>query len=307
MTLTKLNILCVDPSITLDLRAKLEDIARDLPWAASRRTPKRLNNGFDSLEATPDVSRAGSPAPFAGSANSPLSDQLDIARQWLANLVPFGVDRDCDETLQQLGIVKPSLQLSLASTRYVHASSIGSHQASLTLIESDRADSSTFTSQNLRKSAWTLSPHSTAQRLLLITSVLRVFLNYPSTERSATQAIVHFASCLEDSVGADFECPDLGLLADFWLDKNSKLHYFIFTRGLSRIMRVSFIVVWKQVRFSRLQDLCSELTLLRFRTSIFSSSSRHGKTSVRPTRRRTTVLLSNRFSSSSTGTPNSAS
>lgn len=105
-------------------------------------------------------------------------------------------------------------------------------------IWTDSANSLAFTSHTLKSSIWTLSPYSTSQRLILITSLLRVFLNYASTERLAAQAILHFASCLEDSVGADFESPDLGYLASFWLDKNGTSRSFSFPASMSRTQQV---------------------------------------------------------------------
>ncbi|GAA6064483.1 hypothetical protein JCM10212_000363 [Sporobolomyces blumeae] len=188
-----------NPSVSFDLRVAVDEIARELPWMASRRTPKKLANGFDSLDATPDISRTGSPALFNGRSNSPSEEQLDIARQWLENIVPFGVDTACDETLEQLGIARPSEQLVLATN------------------EPGCVAVPYFANS---KAHWTVSPESTARRLLHITCLLRTFLNYPSTERVASEAILYFASCLEDSVGRAFEKPSLEYLVSFWLDRN---------------------------------------------------------------------------------------
>lgn len=88
---------------------------------------------------------------------------------------------------------------------------------------------------------WRISPVATAQRLLRLVCLLRIFLNYPGsslllplldcpltshrkraeTERIASEAIVYYASCFADSVGADFAEPSLDVFASFWLDKNS--------------------------------------------------------------------------------------
>jgi len=87
-----------------------------------------------------------------------------------------------------------------------------------------RPRSLAFSAQPLSKTAWTTSPHSTAQRLLLITCLLRVFLNYPATERCASETIVYFSACLEASVGDEFQRPCLEYFADYWLDKNGE-HY----------------------------------------------------------------------------------
>ncbi|GAA5940493.1 WD40 repeat domain-containing protein [Sporobolomyces koalae] len=200
----------IHPTIAFDLRSFLEDIARELPWSASKRAAKKVGSGVDSLDATPDISRAASPAPFhlyqpgSGSAATqspgPGLDQLETVRTWLMNLVPFRIDERCDKTLGQLGIVEPPFQLALTCN------------TSGALVCSAPAMSA---------GAWRVSPHSTAHRLLLITCLLRVFLNYPATERVASEAIVYFASCLEDSVGLDFARPSFEVLAEFWLDKNT--------------------------------------------------------------------------------------
>ncbi|GAA6016235.1 hypothetical protein JCM11491_003777 [Sporobolomyces phaffii] len=193
------------PSITFELRTMLEDVAQDLPWSNSKQpTPKKRLNGFDSLDPTPDVSRAASPAPFSPSVkpSSPSYDQIGIVRRWLSSLVPFGVDTDCDEALEQLGVVESSVHLALAT-----------HQAG----------SLSYHALSPPKSLWTISSHSTAHRLLLITCLLRIFLNYPSTERFASDAIVHFTSGLAESVGADFQRPSLAFFAGYWLDKNPEV------------------------------------------------------------------------------------
>ena len=102
-----------DPSITFDLRTVLDEVSRDLPWSiAKQRTPKKLLNGFDSLDATPDISRSTSPAVFASDVHS---DHLEIVKTWLSNLIPFEIDKDCDNALGQLEISRPKVQLSLAS------------------------------------------------------------------------------------------------------------------------------------------------------------------------------------------------
>ncbi|GAA5960639.1 hypothetical protein JCM3765_005885 [Sporobolomyces pararoseus] len=190
------------PSITFDLRTALDEVSRDLPWSlAKQRTPRKLLNGFDSLDATPDISRSTSPAVFA-STNNFHTDHLEIVKTWLSNLIAFGIDKDCDHALEQLEISAPNVQLSLAS-----------HQPR----------SLAFSTRPLSKSAWTISPHSTAQRLLLITCLLRVFLNYPSTERVASEVIVHFSACLEASVAGEFQRPSLEFFANYWLDKNPEV------------------------------------------------------------------------------------
>ncbi|GAA5914045.1 uncharacterized protein JCM6883_007133 [Sporobolomyces salmoneus] len=188
-----------DPSANFDLRALLDDVSRDLPWSSShQRTSKKLRNGFDSLDATPDISRSASPAQLS----SPESGYLGIVKRWLSNLIPFGDDEDCDRALEQLGIVPSPVQLELAT---------------------NQSGSLAFPAQSLAKSAWTISGNSTARRLLMIVCLLRVFLNFPATERVASEAIVYFSACLEGSIGNTFQEPRLEFFVDYWLDKNSEV------------------------------------------------------------------------------------
>lgn len=42
------------------------------------------------------------------------------------------------------------------------------------------------------------------------------------TERYAGQAIVHFASSLQDAVGPRFQFPSLEFFAEFWLDESGE-------------------------------------------------------------------------------------
>lgn len=69
--------------------------------------------------------------------------------------------------------------------------------------------------------AWCVSPEATAQRVLRIVCLLKVFLDFPDTERLASQAILFYASSLADSVGDQFAAPALDVLANYWLDTSS--------------------------------------------------------------------------------------
>ncbi|GAA5900483.1 hypothetical protein JCM5296_001559 [Sporobolomyces johnsonii] len=190
------------PILSFDLRSTLDTASRQLPWTAhdSRR---KNGNGYDSVENSPDLSRS---APgINGRSKSPpqpQGDPLAFARRLLAGLVPFGIDRGCDELLEQLGVGRAAVQL-------------GSGLPSL--------DAFAFAAVGSPKTAWTTSPANTAQRLLQIVCLLRLFLNYPETERVASEAIVFFASCLGDSVGSSFQAPSLDVFARYWLDKSSEV------------------------------------------------------------------------------------
>ncbi|GAA5825296.1 hypothetical protein JCM11251_006926 [Rhodosporidiobolus azoricus] len=183
-----------DPLFQLDLRKFLDDAALRLPWTDSHSAKKR-----DSpLNGTPTAS----PDPNASQRETHLLSQLDergVARQLIAAVATFGLDSSADELLQQLDITPPAVSLSsvLASEQGVSA-----YNSSLPAF------------------AWTMSAVITARSLLQLVCLLRVFLNYPETERSANQAIVYYASCLNDAIGPDFVPPSLEIFARFWLDRN---------------------------------------------------------------------------------------
>ena len=51
--------------------------------------------------------------------------------------------------------------------------------------------------------------------------------HFVETERYASQAIVFFASFLQEAVGESFAFPSLDVLADYWLDKSSELLHIL--------------------------------------------------------------------------------
>ncbi|GAA5886694.1 hypothetical protein JCM6882_005860 [Rhodosporidiobolus microsporus] len=182
------------PLLHLDLRDFLDEAAQRLPWTESRSAKKRDSPSNGTPTASPDPS---SSVPDSLAASD--KDDRAVARQLISALVKFGLDASADELLEQLDIVKPSI--------------LGS-----AVVQSDQAISA-FNSFSA-SSPWITSPVATAQRLLVLVSLLRVFLNYPETERSASQAVVYYASCLGDAIGSRFAPPSLEVFARFWLDKN---------------------------------------------------------------------------------------
>ncbi|GAA5922792.1 hypothetical protein JCM1841_000709 [Sporobolomyces salmonicolor] len=192
------------PILSLDLRSTLDTASRQLPWTAHDSRRKK-GNDYDSVENSPDLSR-GAPGinGRSTSPSQPHGDPLAFARRLLAELVPFRIDRECDELLEQLGIRRAALRLGSG-------------------LQSLDAFAFAFAAVRSPKTAWTISPANTAQRLLQIVCLLRLFLNYPETERFASEAIVFFASCLSDSVGSSFQAPSLDVFARYWLDKSSEV------------------------------------------------------------------------------------
>ncbi|GAA5986281.1 hypothetical protein JCM11641_004880 [Rhodosporidiobolus odoratus] len=185
-----------DPVLAIDLRAFLEETSRRLPWASgseSRREATTL-----STPRAPSTSDIVSP----GETSTPpqvLKDGRAAARVLIGAIVPFGVDAALDDLLEQLGVrlpVVPSL-LALRSDTALALSSFESPAE-----------------------AYRVSPTATAQRLHSLVCLLRIFLNYPDSERPASEAIVYFASCLADSVGPGFAPPALDVFVRGWLDKN---------------------------------------------------------------------------------------
>ncbi|GAA6030192.1 hypothetical protein JCM8097_008980 [Rhodosporidiobolus ruineniae] len=186
-----------DPYLHLDLRTLLDDAARLLPWTDGRSAKKRDQGGAETPDGSPNLSKNG--------AVTPPREEVDpraTARGLIAALAIFGLDAGLDEMLEQLAVLPPAVPL---------ASAIQSSDAlALPATESLGAP-------------WTVSPVATAQRLLRLVCLLRVFLNYPGSERTASQAIVYYASCLADSVGPAFAEPSLDVFAHFWLDKSSEV------------------------------------------------------------------------------------
>ncbi|GAA6002852.1 hypothetical protein JCM10207_001867 [Rhodosporidiobolus poonsookiae] len=181
-----------DPLLDLDLRSFLDQAVRQLPWSASRSAKKR-----DSPEDSPDPARNG--------ARTPSDAEMDgkaTARALVGALATFGVDAGADELLEQLD-VKPAAVPLLSALQSETAISLPANKA--------------------RIAPWTIFPEATAQRLLRLICLLRLFLNYPDTERTASELIVYYASCLADSVGPSFASPSLDVFARFWLDKNGEI------------------------------------------------------------------------------------
>ncbi|KAK4704763.1 hypothetical protein P7C70_g1446, partial [Phenoliferia sp. Uapishka_3] len=173
--------------LTIDLRADIEDALSLLPWAEIRRS---------ATPVPPDEPDAETCDLVSDTKNS--REQLGLVRLLLAQIASWGLDSDTDELLvEHLSIARPSASLSSA------LQSPGS--LAIPIISSPA-------------SPWMLSPTATAQRLLRVVCLLRVFLNFPDTERYASEAIVFYASFLAESVGPLFVFPALEVLADFWLD-----------------------------------------------------------------------------------------
>ncbi|GAA6003526.1 WD40 repeat domain-containing protein [Rhodotorula paludigena] len=183
------------PHLSLDLRSLIDESASQLPWSRARAVKP-------SAPDTPDASPDPSKPPSVDGATASIVDGRTIARSLTAVLATLGVDEAMDELLGQLGIDPPTVSL-VAGLGSAHASSLGAY--------------------GQPNAPWTLSPVATAHRLLELVCLLRVFLNYPDTERVASEAIVYLASCLGDTVGPDFCPPSLDVLAQFWLDKNAEV------------------------------------------------------------------------------------
>ncbi|BGP41867.1 hypothetical protein JCM10449v2_005861 [Rhodotorula kratochvilovae] len=180
-----------DPLLSLDLRAFLDNAALHLPWSGERASGPTEQN--ETPHGSPDLARKD---------GQHVEDGRTAARSLIAELATFGLDEGADEMLAQLGVEPPKTRLRLG------LSSIGGVA---------------FSSGDGPRAPWTISPVATAQRLLQLVCLLRVFLNYPETERVASEAILYFASCLADTVGPAFCPPALDVLAQFWLDKNAEV------------------------------------------------------------------------------------
>ncbi|KAM0751154.1 hypothetical protein T439DRAFT_313451 [Meredithblackwellia eburnea MCA 4105] len=184
-----------DPLLMVDLRHNIDESLRLLPWAEAQRgshktvQPPTKTNG-SKLDLTSD------------SQNS--RDNMGLVRLLLSQVATFGLDADTDDLLEShLGVSKPMVPLPSAI--------------------SSGTSLSVPLDPNKSSSPWELSSTSTAQRLLQIVCLLRVFLNFPDTERYASQAIVFYASFLADAVGPSFVPPALELLADYWLDGSTEV------------------------------------------------------------------------------------
>ncbi|ORY76900.1 hypothetical protein BCR35DRAFT_280286 [Leucosporidium creatinivorum] len=195
-----------DPILLLDLRLSLEAALRTLPWSAeskrsnlllSRKSHLTQTDGAD----TPDTLNNGFASHSPASAST--GGQLGLVKMLLSNLVTWGLDEGMDELLSEhLGVERPVNGLVAG---VVSSSALS------------------FPVDNSSIAVWSISPLATAQRLLQIVCLLRVFLNFPETERYASQIIVFYASFLQDAVGESFAFPSLDVLADYWLDKSNEV------------------------------------------------------------------------------------
>ena len=61
-----------------------------------------------------------------------------------------------------------------------------------------------------------------AERLLVTVALLRVFLNFADTERSANEAIAYYATIMGEDLHPGQKDVSLDYLADFWLDESSE-------------------------------------------------------------------------------------
>ncbi|SCV73919.1 BQ2448_6349 [Microbotryum intermedium] len=192
----------IAPALNIDLRQELEKSQHLLPWIESRH----VNRETAMLEnATPVTAGAdeGSIAEFSNAEDAGKSGRLDKLRFLLSHLATFGLDTDTDQLISEhLGAPKPNP---------CYASALQSTSALA------------FPFDESSHSPWTTSPTMTAQRLLQLVCVLRFFLNFPDTERYASQAIVFYSSFLDETVGKDFRSPSLNYFADFWLDTSTEV------------------------------------------------------------------------------------
>ncbi|GAA6050579.1 hypothetical protein JCM3770_001471 [Rhodotorula araucariae] len=180
------------PLLSIDLRPFLDDVMLNLPWAGKRVPPTTEQD--DTPHGSPDLSRKHGPRVE--------QDGRQAASSLIAEIAPFGLDDGADEMLSQLGVEPPEVRLRWG---------LGS------------VDGVSFFAGDGLSMPWTVSPVATAQRLLQLVCLLRIFLNYPETERVASEAILYYASCLADTVGPAFCPPSLDVLAQFWLDKNAEV------------------------------------------------------------------------------------
>ncbi|POY70885.1 hypothetical protein BMF94_6062 [Rhodotorula taiwanensis] len=179
----------------LDLREWLEDALRNLPWSEradgnGRTTPE----GKGPPEATP-----ASPDSLPTSYKDDVRNQ---ARCYLAVLGDVATFAELQPLMEDLGISAPVARSAVAL----------------------QSRPSTAWHRLGHGSLWTVSSAVTTARLLQIVCLLRLFLAYPETERPASEAIVFFASALQDSVGEAFKPPSLDLLASHWLDVSVEVH-----------------------------------------------------------------------------------
>ncbi|KAI5481365.1 WD repeat protein [Pseudohyphozyma bogoriensis] len=179
-----------DPILSIDLRTDVEEALRLLPWAENNRSRKEGVNGKAS-ESCDLVSNT---------QNS--KGHLEFVRFLLSQTHTFGLDRDTDLLVtKHLDIKEPVTLLTPA----VQSRSLSLPQ------------------RHSSYNPWTVSPATSAQQLLRAVSLFRIFLNFPDTERYASQVIVFYASFLNEAVGPAFAPPALDVLADYWLDSSNEI------------------------------------------------------------------------------------
>ncbi|SDA01421.1 BZ3500_MvSof-1268-A1-R1_Chr10-1g02649 [Microbotryum saponariae] len=192
----------IAPILNIDLRQELERGQRLLPWIESKRVNRETAMLEGAIPATAGADE-GSLAEFSNAEDAGKSGRLDRLRFLLSHLATFELDSDTDELISEhLGAPKPDR---------CYAEALQS------------TNSLAFPFDESSPSPWTISPIMTAQRLLQLVCVLRFFLNFPDTERYASQAIVFYSSFLDETVGEEFEFPSLNYLADFWLDTSTEV------------------------------------------------------------------------------------
>ncbi|GEM10247.1 WD repeat protein [Rhodotorula toruloides] len=181
--------------ITLDLRRLLDNAAQSLPWSS---TPKEASDSKETPDGSPDLSKTSSGA----NGTSDSVDYYRIARRLLAVLSGPIHDVGLKDIFDDLDIETAPAVSGLCGVN----------------VENQALVSSTRPNE-----AWCISSSLTAQRLLQLVCLLRLFLNYPDLERVASEAIVYYASCLAGVVGPKFVPPSLEVLGSFWLDRNAEV------------------------------------------------------------------------------------
>ncbi|KAL7006212.1 hypothetical protein EMMF5_004333 [Cystobasidiomycetes sp. EMM_F5] len=71
--------------------------------------------------------------------------------------------------------------------------------------------------------ALTISKRVSAERILSIIALLRVFLNDASTERAANEVIAYYATSIGDDAGEHVKDLSLDYLAEYWQDESNEL------------------------------------------------------------------------------------
>ncbi|GAA5977576.1 hypothetical protein JCM10908_005026 [Rhodotorula pacifica] len=186
--------------LRIDLRSWLEEAAQQIPWSNGKNGKTRN-----------DDSGSGSP-----SMNS--SQQLDKGENGHVTVLPADA---CADARQMLSVLCRTMR---DESLWALLSALDVQPVTDEPVLDLHSRHATALPREGDSGIWTISPTATTQRLLQIVCLLRIFLNYPDTERPASEAIVYFASCLADAVGPDFAPPSLDILASFWLDKNVELH-----------------------------------------------------------------------------------